>query len=351
MSDQSEKSGLVRTTLFGAGEAARRYISAHGDKITLVQVVDNCVAGDFMGLAIERIDDLQESSFDQLIIASSAVAEILPQIRERGMTLENVYWFDAVASRLVHAVDFFFFGSRAHLVNWLQYESLFESSFNTTMVEPDSYKKLIQGVSYCLGSAVEGDVAEFGTCHGDTASILAKSLNYYIQGYARSERAHDLSRRNLHLFDSFEGFPSAQSAEDRKSPHIRSGVWGAGTATGLSAVELLELCERYLPKEQIKIYEGWYKDTLCDIPASTRFALLHMDCDLYSSTYEVLDYLLENDQLSDGCAIFFDNWNSNRASPRFGERKAWADCVAKYQLEYSDSGEYGCNSHKFILHR
>ncbi len=340
----------ARTALFGVGEAARRYLLAHGSEIDLVHVVDGFAEGEFAGHPIERLEDLQRTSFDKLVIASSAVPQILPRVRESGIPLEDVSWFDAVGGRLVAGVDFLFLGDRAHLINWLQYEPVLEASFNTTLVEPDSYKKLIQGVGYCVGSAVEGDIAEFGTCRGDTASILARSLNYYTQGYERSEQAHDMPPRLLHLFDSFEGFPSAQCAEDRESPHVDSGVWGAGTAKGLSAEELLQLCEHFLPKEQLRIYEGWYKDTLANIPAATRFALLHMDCDLYSSTYEVLEHLFENDHLSDGCAIFFDNWNSNRANPRFGERKAWADCVAKYQPEYSDCGEYGCNSHKFILH-
>ena len=78
--------------------------------------------------------------------------------------------------------------------------------------------------------------------------------------------------------------------------------------------------------------------------------MLHLDCDLYSSTYEVLDYLLAHGHVADGALLFFDDWNCNRASPRFGQRKAWAEIVNKYALEHSDAGEYAMLGHKFFVH-
>jgi hypothetical protein len=77
---------------------------------------------------------------------------------------------------------------------------------------------------------------------------------------------------------------------------------------------------------------------------------VHIDCDLYESTIDVLDYLLAHHHLADGCAIFFDDWNCSNASPAFGERRAWNEMVEKYQIRFSDCGDYSIYGHKFLVH-
>ena len=54
--------------------------------------------------------------------------------------------------------------------------------------------------------------------------------------------------------------------------------------------------------------------------------------------------------ISEGAAIFFDDWDTNRSSPQFGQRRAWKELVARYRIDYSDHGEYGLGAHKFIVH-
>ena len=95
---------------------------------------------------------------------------------------------------------------------------------------------------------------------------------------------------------------------------------------------------------------GWFTQTLRQIPPTARFAMLHLDCDLYASTFEVLDYLFGQRMVTDGCMLFFDDWNCNQASPRWGQRRAWRELVDKYRVEFSDCGDYGILSHKFIVH-
>ena len=75
-----------------------------------------------------------------------------------------------------------------------------------------------------------------------------------------------------------------------------------------------------------------------------------------TSTYAVLDHLLGYEHLSDGCAIYFDDWYCNRGSPKYGEQKAWRDIWvgAKHHFSYSgitDMGPYGVVGHKFLVHR
>ena len=79
-------------------------------------------------------------------------------------------------------------------------------------------------------------------------------------------------------------------------------------------------------------------------------AFVHIDCDLYSSTVEVLDPLFANNMIADGCIVCFDDWNCNRASPRFGQRRAWREMVEKHRIEHSDNGDYAVIGHKFTIH-
>jgi len=208
--------------------------------------------------------------------------------------------------------------------------------------EKDVRKKLSFGVEYVCGADVAGDVAEFGTMSGRTAAVIAEALSKF-----------DIFKngpKKLHLFDSFEGLPPAQSVVDRDSPHVKSGIWGVGTCKGISKERLGCVLKKFLPKNSTIIYNGWFKDTLPQIPKGTKFAMLHIDCDMYQSTIEVLDYLFQNLHIEDGTVIFLDDYNCNRASPNFGEQRAWSETVKKFLIIFTDCGEYGWSGRKFVIH-
>jgi hypothetical protein len=213
------------------------------------------------------------------------------------------------------------------------------------------YRSLHRGVEYIVASAVDGHVAEFGTSSGRTAMTLAKGLADFGNKYVFSEQAHGIVRRKLMLFDGFEGFPSATHPIDQAAPHIRSGVWGPGVTKDATAETLLEMCASVFEKDRIEIHAGWYSETLSKLEPGLKFALVHIDCDFYSSTTEVLERLFEIDAFADGCAIFFDDWYCNRGSPDFGEQRAWADCVARFKPRFTDWGAYATVGRRFIIHR
>lgn len=193
-------------------------------------------------------------------------------------------------------------------------------------------------VEYITHAAVEGDVAEFGTMTGRTAVVLAKSLARHSQ------------TKRLLLFDSFEGLPESQSSVDRESPHVRDGVWTPGACRGLTKKQLSTACRRYLPASRLAIYEGWFSQTLPSVPRSNRLALIHIDSDLYQSAIDVLDFCFAHQMVSRGAAIHFDDWDCNQANPELGERRAWSETVAKFDITFSDCGQYGWGCRKFLVH-
>jgi hypothetical protein len=215
----------------------------------------------------------------------------------------------------------------------------------------DIYRELYRGFEYVMVSAVDGNVAEFGTSSGRTAMTLAKAMADIGERYAPSDPAHGIGPRKLYLFDSFEGFPVATNAIDSGAPQVMSGAWGPGVAKDASPAVLREMCEAFLDKSRIVISEGWYRDTMPNLPAGTKFALVHIDCDFYESTMDVLERLFAIDAFADGCAIYFDDWYTNKGSPDFGEQRAWADCVAKYRPRFTDWGAYATVGRRFLIHR
>jgi O-methyltransferase len=235
------------------------------------------------------------------------------------------------------------------------------SRVNHLMVRPQLYDyestrhrsifdALTQGVQYVYNTAVEGDIFDFGTAFGFSCLTMARAMGCYRQMYSGYTKAHGTPQKNLYLLDSFQGLPEPDHPVDVASPNVSSGRWQKGTFTSLSKEELFAVCSTAYDADKIKIVEGWFSESLKTLPSETKIAMAHIDCDIYSSSIEVLDYIFGHNHVSDGCCIFFDDWNCNRASPKFGQRRAWQEVVDKYNIRFSDSGEYGVLCRKFIVH-
>lgn len=338
--------------IWGTGSLCERYLALQPKAESLTTAyVDSSRSGEFRGKTLLTPSQLPVSEQVNIIICSTYYSEIAEQCLSLGFTTPQI---TVVLPRNLQAValaDMFKFAEQAYYhLPWTQQMDQIQSALSNDIMFPDVYKALTKAVAYCFVGSVAGDLAEFGTCSGYSASLIAHVLDYYTQHLAEHEDRHGSGSRQLHLFDSFQGFPKATEQADLDAPHVASGAWGEGTAKGLSEAQLRQLCQHFLPEQRIQTYAGWYKDTLSDIAPDTRFAFVHMDCDLYESTYQVLDYLLANKHLSQGATLMFDNWFCNQASPEFCEQKAWRDICAQYDIQYTDIGMYACVGNRFIIH-
>jgi predicted O-methyltransferase YrrM len=217
--------------------------------------------------------------------------------------------------------------------------------------EYEKHRQLLYGLRNVWGGAIDGHIAEFGTMSGRSASILAEGLSFYLDERAEKDIKHKIKPRKLYLFDSFLGLPEAEEEADILAPEVKTGIWGRSTCKGLTAEQLRSKLNSFLPDDKIIIHEGWFEDTLPTLPNDIQFAFVHIDCDLYKSTLDILNYLFNNEALADGAMLFFDDWNSNYASYKFGQRRAWNESTEKYNIKYSDCGEYAGTSWKFIIHK
>jgi len=157
-------------------------------------------------------------------------------------------------------------------------------------------------------NGVDGDYAEFGCCGGMTFGLAyrySRKQNYYPRLWA---------------FDSFCGLPPQTVAEDEHP------IWVQGTMA-IEADEFVKICrEKGIPRSQFTIVPGFYERTLAephgrDLPVN--ICLAYIDCDLYSSTKAVLQFIMP--RLKHGMIIAFDDyycWSSTQVS---GERRACAE--------------------------
>jgi O-methyltransferase len=212
-------------------------------------------------------------------------------------------------------------------------------------------RALTLSVSYLNSVHIVGDIAEFGTMGGFTARTMAAAMVFDPVSQPLKDRSVSANLfRRLHLFDSFEGLPEITAEVDLVSPHVISGSWSKGGCKVLGASQLREMIEGIIPRSRLVIHDGWFADTVKNLPDDTRFAMIHFDGDLYSSTMDALAPCFARGFISEGAVLCFDDWNCNRANPAFGERRAWADLVEQFQIVASHCGDYGVNSTKFVIH-
>ena len=202
---------------------------------------------------------------------------------------------------------------------------------------------LQEAVYYCYGSAVEGDLVEFGTMTGYTARAISEAMLAVEAQYGRP-------KKKLYLFDSFAGLPEPVAVPDVSSPHVKLGHWAEGGCKVLDRRELFAVVAGTLPTEQFEIVEGWYNESVPAIPSTTTFGFIHVDCDLYQSTIDALDPLFKRGQITRGAVLCFDDWTCNRASSAFGEQRAFSELSERYSIRFSPWGHYTWGGARFIVH-
>ena len=142
-------------------------------------------------------------------------------------------------------------------------------------------------------AGIDGDVAECGVYRGET--IVATAL--YLQQCG--------SPRQMYGFDSFEGFDDSVEIDLKlggTADAQKARRAFADTSYELIAkkLRLLELGER------VHLIKGYFRNTLPTAP-SIRYAFVHLDCDLYQSYKDCLEYFY--DRMAPGGIILLDEYD------------------------------------------
>jgi hypothetical protein len=213
-------------------------------------------------------------------------------------------------------------------------------------IHGEAYRRAVEFVTI---AGIPGDLLEFGVLGGWSARLFCEIMR----------DAFNLN--NIHLFDSFDGLPNYDSAVDRESYEIGGrNIWDNKMRFPPEFLSqfgqqphqwhIRDRLAEIIRPERIAVHVGYYSETLKE-PLNTKAAIVHLDCDLYQSTAEVLWGLFDQDALQDGCVLLFDDWNCNKANPNFGERRAFREFL-EGQTRFSSSSwfTYGYNAAAFLLH-
>jgi hypothetical protein len=151
------------------------------------------------------------------------------------------------------------------------------------------------------GLLAHGQILEFGVATGRT-------LNQF---------AHWLPHKIIYGFDGFDGLPEDWTSRMRKGFFARD-----------SLPRVRKNCE---------LVVGWFNETLPGFVEKHKepVALLHVDCDLYSSTATILNNLKNN--IVPGTVIVFDEY-MNYPGWQLDEFRAWHEHCKMYGVEYEYIG-------------
>lgn len=150
---------------------------------------------------------------------------------------------------------------------------------------------------------ISGDYVEFGSWGGQSLSLAYKTIRDFGQ------------QRHLWAFDSFRGLPPSDHPADHR--------WLKG-GEGQGGVERFhEDCARLgVPREAYTVVEGYYSESLPAIGDGEPrdIALAYVDCNMYRSTVEVLEFLAP--RLKPGMIVAFDDYFCYSPTEVSGERLA-----------------------------
>lgn len=196
----------------------------------------------------------------------------------------------------------------------------------------DFMRRAFQALVY---NGIDGDYAEFG-CYGATTFTLAWGASRLV-----GHQAH------LWGFDSFAGLPATADPRD-----VHAG-WVEGemhTDEG----RFVDLClSRGLPRQDFTTVPGFYADSLRPTapgPRPDRIAFAFVDCDLYTSTVDVLRFL--GPRLRHGMILAFDDYFCSGTESPSGERLAAGEFfAANPDWQLVPYIQWGWNGMSFMVER
>ncbi|NNF14399.1 MAG: methyltransferase [Gemmatimonadetes bacterium] len=160
-----------------------------------------------------------------------------------------------------------------------------------------------------------GDYYEFGIYRGGA--------------FAAAQRAcRELGIESVHFygFDSFQGLPPVEGIDET------DGIFYEGQFAAPKDAVVRNLTEEGVDWDRTTLIEGFFSDSLTEEAKEAypfrSVAVALLDCDLYSSTQEVLSWL--ESYLVDGSILLFDDWESFGDDGDLGQKRAFSEFLTKH---------------------
>ncbi|MDX1747307.1 MAG: TylF/MycF/NovP-related O-methyltransferase, partial [Halobacteriales archaeon] len=174
---------------------------------------------------------------------------------------------------------------------------------------PDALRDALSRVKKRASGDV-GDYYEFGIYRGG-AFVAAQQI------------CRDLGIESTHFygFDSFQGLPPVEGIDET------DGIFYEGQYAASKEAVVRNLTREGVDWDRTTLIEGFFSDSLTEETKQAHpfrdVAVALIDCDLYSSTQEVLSWL--DDYLVDGSILLFDDWESFGDDGDLGQKRAFAE--------------------------
>lgn len=149
-------------------------------------------------------------------------------------------------------------------------------------------------------------------------------------------------------FDSFEGLP-----KEKENLPIYDG-WEEGYFK-IDDKNIIDTISNSINGSiKFELIKGYFENTLNDnfLKKNPKKAIyIDIDCDLYISTYVVLDFMFKNNLIANNCYISYDDWGGIEEYSG-GESLAHKEIMEKYFVEYEEifsKGDGKPHKHKVFL--
>jgi hypothetical protein len=168
---------------------------------------------------------------------------------------------------------------------------LYEHCKPFTMTSIERMYSVFKSVEYICKANIPGDFVECGVWKGGSSMMAAASLMHFDK------------KRELYLYDTFEGMPEADSMD--VSYQGKKGGDYEGEMIGTWDEVIQNIQETGYDLKYLNMIKGIVEDT---IPGKTpfRIALLRLDTDWYRSTLHELTHLFP--LLSKGGVLIIDDY-------------------------------------------
>lgn len=182
---------------------------------------------------------------------------------------------------------------------------------------------------------VDGDIYEFGVGSGSSSAMIFN----FIQRFER------INLRRFFLFDSFEGLPESSGVDSH--PQWKKGSWAFG---------MEEIRRRFrsqgIQLSKIFMIPGYFSESLTDPDLKSNFkfnkaALVHIDCDLYTSTFDALNFMTPF--IQSGTLILLDDYFCYGGNPLKGEAAAFNEWVNNNNFIVTHWQTYSLHGNSFII--
>jgi hypothetical protein len=155
-----------------------------------------------------------------------------------------------------------------------------------------------------INRPIEGYYFEFGCNEANTFRMAYDYFKFFNLTYV--------------AFDSFKGLPKIEEID--KVEIFQEGK------LAFSKKEFERICKKKgIDDDKLIIIEGFYENSLnkelVNRLSLKKAAVIYIDCDLYTSTVPVLNFIVNF--LQPGTLIFFDDWNCFYGDPDRGQKKAF----------------------------